>query len=173
MSEDVFADDVNEIKKALSFHKKLDVCLGVVTFGLCRNKKKIVYYEKELLESQQNLKRFSELKEKAVNIEKMLSEIIEFDGVRVSKHTFADLTAVQMNKYGIDWDVLRREILERDDYQCQEEDGLCNGPLNIHHIMELSRGGSNAPRNLLTLCYYHHCLKHSHMRSQYNANIWR
>jgi 5-methylcytosine-specific restriction endonuclease McrA len=55
-------------------------------------------------------------------------------------------------------------VLARDAYECQQADGLCGGPLQIHHKTALSRGGPNDLSNLVTLCYHHHSLKHPHMR---------
>lgn len=53
-------------------------------------------------------------------------------------------------------------ILARDNYTCQEcgdqhgsEQGLC-----VHHIIPRSRGGSDDPGNLVTLCETCHILVH-------------
>lgn len=53
--------------------------------------------------------------------------------------------------YPDDWQSRRRIILESADYECEScgEDGK---PLHVHHIKELSAGGSNKLGNLICLC---------------------
>jgi len=51
-------------------------------------------------------------------------------------------------------------ILERDHYACCFNDS-CAKKLHVHHIIEKSKGGSNNPSNLITLCEKHHKLLHS------------
>lgn len=50
----------------------------------------------------------------------------------------------------------RMRVYERDDYRCQHCDGeeVPGGAteLRVRHIVPRSRGGSDHPRNLLTLC---------------------
>jgi 5-methylcytosine-specific restriction endonuclease McrA len=96
---------------------------------------------------------------------------LEIQGVRVSKHTFADLPVLGAAQYGVNWEQLRDMVLTRDDHECQEADGRCEGPLQIHHRTPLSRGGTNDLRNLVTLCHYHHCCKHPHMRERYRGSL--
>ena len=92
--------------------------------------------------------------------------------MRISEHTFSDMPVVDKADYGFNWENLREQILTRDNYECRESDERCLGPLQIHHIVPLSKGGSNEMNNLKTLCFYHHSLKHRHMREKYNGNIW-
>jgi 5-methylcytosine-specific restriction endonuclease McrA len=49
-----------------------------------------------------------------------------------------------------EWAWLRREILKRDQSRCQ----ICGSTTNLQvdHITPISKGGSNSPRNLWTLC---------------------
>lgn len=95
-------------------------------------------------------------------------------GVRVGTNTFSDVPVEGRLTYPADWDTLRELILVRDNYLCQEEDANCDGALHIHHILELTRGGSNDPDNLITLCEYHHSQKHDHMKNrEHHGNIWR
>lgn len=53
---------------------------------------------------------------------------------------------------------LREEILKRDGYTCQECGSREN--LQIHHIKYRSKGGSDDPENLVTLCELCHYRKH-------------
>jgi predicted restriction endonuclease len=57
------------------------------------------------------------------------------------------------------WDVIRRATLARDGYRCR----LCGAPnatLQVHHLLEVSRGGRTEPSNLLTLCEDCHAMVH-------------
>lgn len=61
--------------------------------------------------------------------------------------------------YGEDWEDLRKAVLERDDHTCQrcrEE----RGPLQVHHIIPRSQGGSDTLENLITLCRPCHAVQH-------------
>lgn len=64
--------------------------------------------------------------------------------------------------YPENWADLRQTVLRRDGNRC----GNCGGRerLQVHHIVPLSRGGSNQPGNLRTLCYDCHARLHPHMR---------
>jgi hypothetical protein len=71
---------------------------------------------------------------------------------------------VSAEDYPDDWDELRREVYQRDNYTC----GNCSASdieLHAHHIVPLSRGGTNALSNLTTLCVDCHELLHPHMRN--------
>ena len=65
-------------------------------------------------------------------------------------------------EYPSDWDEIRRTVLRRDGGRCQEC-GTRQHPLHVHHIVSLSRGGSDDPSNLVTLCEDCHSQYHSHM----------
>jgi len=61
------------------------------------------------------------------------------------------------------WKELRRSILERDKFLCQ----FCGRGgkssdiiLEIDHIIERSKGGTDDPLNLRVLCTTCHCLRH-------------
>ncbi len=65
--------------------------------------------------------------------------------------------------YPLDWGELRRQALERDGYRCGNC-GMNTATLHVHHIVPLSRGGTNSLGNLWTLCEDCHKLIHPHMR---------
>jgi hypothetical protein len=49
-----------------------------------------------------------------------------------------------------DWGVLRKQILERDNYLCE----YCGRRASeVDHVIPISRGGSNEPTNLVAACY--------------------
>jgi hypothetical protein len=64
--------------------------------------------------------------------------------------------------YPDDWSDMRQAVLQRDGYRC----GNCGSTINlqIHHIVPLSRGGTNLESNLRTLCESCHQKIHPHMR---------
>ena len=53
------------------------------------------------------------------------------------------------------WKYLRRQVLERDEYRCVKC-GVIRRWMEIDHIIPLNKGGTNAIKNLQTLCYYCH-----------------
>lgn len=61
-------------------------------------------------------------------------------------------------KYPSDWETIRRRILRRDNYRCQNpgcdarSGARGTAELHIHHQTPLSAGGSHNPTNLTTLC---------------------
>lgn len=63
------------------------------------------------------------------------------------------------------WDSVRQEIYQRDDYHCQNC-GSRGGPdseieLHVHHAVPLSHGGLNNTANLRTLCKRCHTAAHT------------
>jgi 5-methylcytosine-specific restriction endonuclease McrA len=65
--------------------------------------------------------------------------------------------------YPNDWDDLRRRVYARDGYGCGNC-GAAGVELHAHHIVPLSRGGTNNMTNLTTLCATCHGRLHPHMR---------
>ena len=59
----------------------------------------------------------------------------------------------------IEWERLRQQVLEQDRYRCM----LCDTypkEKHVHHIIPISKFGSNHPNNLITLCYRCHDKAH-------------
>ncbi len=54
----------------------------------------------------------------------------------------------------------RRKVLHRDQNRCQVPGCLSHMNLDIHHILERMRGGTNELSNLVTLCEAHHLALH-------------
>ena len=52
----------------------------------------------------------------------------------------------------------RRKVYRRDGYRC----ALCDDTrgLQIHHVVHRSKGGSDRPQNLITLCWKCHAVAH-------------
>jgi predicted restriction endonuclease len=57
------------------------------------------------------------------------------------------------------WDVVRRATVTRDGYRCRLC-GRADTTLQVHHLLEVSRGGRTEPANLLTLCEDCHAMVH-------------
>jgi hypothetical protein len=50
------------------------------------------------------------------------------------------------------WGPIRRRILERDEHTCQYC-GATDLPMDVDHVIPLTRGGSNHDSNLVAACY--------------------
>lgn len=94
--------------------------------------------------------------------------------------------------YPSDWPEISAAVRKRDGYRCRVDrllpnvrcDAVFPPPfhhyLHVHHIVELSRGGSNDGRNLLCVCIEHHNLLHRRQvakpasdRAKRAARNWR
>ena len=66
-------------------------------------------------------------------------------------------------RYSDNWPEIRKQVYQRDNYTCQ----ICNnqgGRLNCHHLVSLSKGGTNEKSNLETLCQNCHEEIHPHLK---------
>lgn len=151
-------------KKKLKQCKSVDKLLRILSFGILNNSKRIVKCLENLKKYEENYNRYEELTKKVEYLTKNDSDFT-VDNIRFGKEIYSDISVIGQEEYGPDWDILRQEILERDDYTCQEADGYCMGALQVHHIIPLTKGGTNNGNNLITLCLYHHSLKHEHMKN--------
>jgi 5-methylcytosine-specific restriction endonuclease McrA len=84
------------------------------------------------------------------------------------------------NKYGVsvksrkpweqnyteDWEQIKLQVYERDRYCCRKCGASVRGipRRSVHHIIPLSRGGTNRPSNLLTECGDCHDKEHAHLQ---------
>lgn len=164
-----FEKDLTDYFGKLRHHKNIGRFFSFITFGLFQNKKNIEKYFQNVQQCKDDIEKYDDLESEYKRLDNMT---IEIEGVRISKHTFSDLPVSDGKDYGDDWIALRSIVLSRDNYECQELDGYCKGALQVHHIITLSKGGTNDPENLLTLCTYHHCLEHPHLMEKYDGNIW-
>lgn len=71
-------------------------------------------------------------------------------------------------EYPENWNEISRYVRIRDRYSCQDC-GRTHTTLNVHHIVSLSKGGSNNFSNLKTLCVDCHSDYHPHMKSGYGG----
>ena len=63
----------------------------------------------------------------------------------------------KLTSYSV-WERLRRQVLDRDGRRCQQCGGV--GKFEIHHLIPLSKGGTNDLGNLTTLCRSCHINAH-------------
>jgi len=91
-------------------------------------------------------------------IQQAFEEKAEWSGEGSREHLSHESMPPALRAWG--WREMRRRILTRDGYHCQE----CNKPLadvpswftEVHHIVPRERGGSDHPSNLKTLCLVCH-----------------
>lgn len=167
----IFQDDLARGRRQLFGEKRKAKLLRLLTLGIVNPKEGILLAEKELATIQVNADRYDELLIEAKGLDDELLMVVEIEGVRVSKNTFADCPRLGAEGYPDDWQQLRKMVLARDNCRCSESCLECRGPLQIHHIVSLSKGGTNEMSNLITLCFLHHCLKHPHMKETYYGNL--
>jgi 5-methylcytosine-specific restriction endonuclease McrA len=172
MATNIFKEDAQEANAELNKAQRKGFWTKLFSFGMLSNDNNIKSAKSKLKQCEEELDKYNRITEAAEQLDKQLQDYIEIEGIRISKHTFADINVTLAANYPIDWEQLRIEVLERDSYSCSESNAYCKGPLQIHHKVPLSKGGSNELHNLVTLCLYHHSEKHEHLRIKLNGNIW-
>lgn len=80
-------------------------------------------------------------------------------------------TSPRLDGYPNDWDELRRRVYRRDGLRCTNC-GSSDVVLHAHHVVPLSRGGTNSLTNLTSLCDPCHTLVHPHMQEPQYAADW-
>ena len=131
----IFEDDIVNAKSSLEKEKKKGIYTRLLTLGLIGNSKKINSANEWLEKCQEDASKYDSLKNEVADLDEQLKQVINLKGVRVSKLAFSDIPVLDGADYPLDWDNLRDMILTRDNYQCTEGDGYCDGPLQIHHIV--------------------------------------
>lgn len=144
-------------------HLILNKILKIFSFGFLNIQNKIERLQLLLKEKKLNLDKYNELNAR-IDLLGDFSITERLEGIRIGDATYSDIPVIGGEEYGVDWEVIRNAILSRDNHQCQESDGYCSGVLHVHHIIPLSKGGTNEAHNLITLCVFHHSMKHEHMK---------
>ena len=150
--------------KELARERRNAKLVKVLTLGLASREAHVRRAEARYSESIADLRKYEELLAKKEHITCDLSDCAALEGARISEGGHSSTGVLGGQDYGDNWDSISRAVLERDDYTCQEEDGFCSGPLQAHHQVPLSKGGTHSYDNLITLCLFHHSQKHDHMR---------
>ncbi len=94
-------------------------------------------------------------------IDEINLEYFKFDSQKVLNPDISGVQYQQGIRFG--FTNTRAYVLERDKHSCQSC-GEKDIPLNVHHIVERSQGGSDLPSNLITLCI--NCHKEIHTGTQ-------
>jgi 5-methylcytosine-specific restriction endonuclease McrA len=168
-----FDRDVSSARMALAYQNRRGRWLSFFTLGLIRNSKRIRAASETLDLCVADIARYLDLEEREQSVDYELSHVLAPSGTRTSNHPIIDTAPSRPTGYGLDWEVTRKNILSRDHHTCTEANGRCFGPLQVHHIVPLSRRGTNHPDNLVTLCLHHHIQKHPHMRRKSSGSIRR
>jgi len=179
------------IKKAISLpQKKLEKLVAAENPKLAVPEK-AKYVAKERLSlnigiserAYQKLKRLQDLvsqnQKKFCNLEETLDELMGFyekhkDPVEKAKRTVSkprkcsapqNLPQVRRNLSNS----IKHQVNLRDGRKCHYKDKLgntCDGSrfLDLHHVKPLSKGGTDEPSNLLTVCKFHHQVLHGRYR---------
>lgn len=65
--------------------------------------------------------------------------------------------------FDADWFSLSESVKKHFNYKC----AYCSSRnIEVHHIIPLSRGGTNSRKNLICLCDKHHDSRHKHLPKQ-------
>lgn len=163
MTQSIFDKELLDAQKNLDKQKRINQLVKFFTLGLFSNEKRLAKSQFQLSEKKNNLDKYHELEDRTENLANF-KETDKLKDIRMGENTYSDIPVIGREDYGNDWEIIREVILSRDNHQCQESDGYCSGALQVHHITPLTRGGTNQKHNLITLCLYHHSLKHEHMK---------
>jgi hypothetical protein len=163
MSKSIFDKEYLAVHRNLFWHKKINQLVKLFTFGLFNNEKRVSEFQLLIFEKKKQLDKYNELLKREENIENNI-ENANLNSIRIGKNTHSDINVIGREEYGNDWNIIRDMILSRDNYQCPDSDGYCSGVLQVHHLTSLTKGGTNQEHNLITLCFYHHSLRHEHMK---------
>jgi len=113
---------------------------------------------------------------------KIVLETGTFDPAKMQNPAIRNEQYQKGVQYG--FENVKAYVLARDGHCCQSKKKGCTQPLETHHIQFRSKGGSDAPTNLITLCSKHHAAlhdgkltldvkKHKSLRSATTMNIIR
>lgn len=155
-----FYRDIESGERALKSAQRWGMLGAFFTLGLWSNQRKVSQAQEEVADARRDALALANLQADIARLHAFLDESIEENGVRVALCIFPDIALNGQKTYGPFWQSIRNTVLHRDHYLCRHEDGCCAGPLQIHHIRPLSKGGTNDLLNLVTLCRHHHGLQH-------------
>lgn len=168
-----FDIDLEHAQYRLQEEERRGRLIRIFTLGLFRNEGRIHAAQCELIRCEKDVVSFEQLEARASSVDHGLRETTVIPGARLSERTIVDMPTLASTDYGPEWETIREQILDRDGHECSEADGRCEGPLQVHHRIPLSKRGTHNQNNLITLCEYHHSLKHPHMRGHRGGRIWR
>jgi hypothetical protein len=91
-------------------------------------------------------------------ITKVVLETGTFDMAKMNNPDITNEQYQQGVQYG--FENAKAYVLARDNYKCQSGKTGCCNKLHVHHVVFRSKGGSDTPSNLKTLCEKHHTSLH-------------
>ena len=112
-----------------------------------------------------------------INIVKYFNKYVNIDKVRYEYNNFDIQKLKGLNIQGIQYqqgllyqeENIKSYVRKRDNYTCQKCNkhikDLQNIKLQVHHILPKSKGGTNVPNNLITLCEKCHKQIHEYLKS--------
>jgi hypothetical protein len=138
----------------------IDKVKYLLSFGYIKlPDRRIEIKQKQLIIHKKYLPLLEELK---ININELINDYKKYSSI--DKQYYIQLSVfIRESGYPSNWSELSNRIRERDEYRCK----YCSSSdriLHVHHIIPLSKGGSNSFNNLITLCEKCHIAKHPHMR---------
>jgi hypothetical protein len=92
-------------------------------------------------------------------ITKVVLETSTFDMAKIKNPEITNKQYQKGVQYG--FENVKAYVLSRDGYKCRCGKKGCSDKLHVHHIKFRSKGGSDAPNNLITLCEKHHKALHA------------
>lgn len=92
-------------------------------------------------------------------ITKVVLETGTFDMAKMKNPNITNEQYQKGVQYG--FENVKAYVLSRDNYKCQCKKKGCSDKLHVHHIKFRSKGGSDTPSNLVTLCEKHHNALHA------------
>jgi hypothetical protein len=91
-------------------------------------------------------------------ITQVVLETSTFDMAKINNPEITNAQYQHGVQYG--FENIKAYVLARDGYKCQSGKKGCCDTLHVHHVVFRSKGGSDAPSNLITLCKKHHTSLH-------------
>lgn len=160
---------IETVKREESINKLLNCKPWIILIFMEYTIKKFFYYKlRDLLRSadvkskKYLIKNIYDRKKNARNNTNLMSDIFN-----ASESYIKDIINNRV-KYGLS-DSEREDILERDNYECQNCQSDSN--LEVHHIIPISDGGNKDDNNLCTLCFdCHFNIAHKNSTSTINYN---
>lgn len=137
--------------------------LRALTFRVITLDERVAALESEVYQRHKDLEEYLLATQEYEDM-KLYLHFCELRGTGIASAEPQSAVTTKRVEYGPDWSDISVRVRERDGFVCQEADRRCRGPLQAHHIISLSHGGTNTDDNLVTLCEYHHSLKHPHMK---------
>ena len=118
------------------------------------NRRKNIVLTPSVLNKVEEHLRIERLIRSILPITKTIIEAAKFNPHKLKNSTVEGEGYQKGDRFG--YENVKAFVLARDSHRCQAGRRGCSEKLHVHHIIWRSRGGSDVPDNLLTLCKKHH-----------------